>query len=106
MQRGDSGWPLDNAMKYIQEAGEGVIVLLGQVEDKDELLQHVTQYHEEDEGETKVERESSPDLRTYGIGAQILLDLDVRKMRVLSSPIRLHSLSGFGLEVVEYVEHD
>jgi 3,4-dihydroxy 2-butanone 4-phosphate synthase/GTP cyclohydrolase II len=106
MQRGDSGWPLDSAMKYIEEAGEGVIVLLGQVEDKDELLQHVTQYHEEDKGEAQVKRESIPDLRTYGVGAQILLDLDVRKMRVLSSPIRLHSLSGFGLEVVEYVDHE
>ena len=104
VRRGDSGWPLENAMKYIQAAGEGVIVLLGQVEEKDELLQRITQYHEEDEGETKVKRESSPDLRTYGVGAQILLDLDVRKMRVLSSPKRLHGLSGFGLEVVEYVE--
>ena len=106
VRRGDSGWPLENAMKYIQAAGEGVIVLLGQVEDKDELLQRITQYHEEDEGEAKVKRESSPDLRTYGIGAQILLDLDVRKMRVLSAPKRLHGLSGFGLEVVEYVERE
>jgi 3,4-dihydroxy 2-butanone 4-phosphate synthase/GTP cyclohydrolase II len=106
MHRGDSGWPLENAMKYIQEAGEGVIVLLGQVESRDDLLLRVEQYHEEDVGEIQVKRESSPDLRTYGIGAQILLDLDVRKMRVLSAPKRLHGLSGFGLEVVEYVEHD
>jgi 3,4-dihydroxy 2-butanone 4-phosphate synthase/GTP cyclohydrolase II len=43
-------------------------------------------------------------LRTYGLGAQILMDLGVRRMRVLSSsPRRMHALSGFDLEVVEYV---
>jgi 3,4-dihydroxy 2-butanone 4-phosphate synthase/GTP cyclohydrolase II len=45
-------------------------------------------------------------LRTYGIGAQILFDLGVRRMRVLSAPKRLHGISGFGLEVVEYVPCD
>ena len=44
-----------------------------------------------------------PMLRTYGIGAQILFDLGVRKMRVLSAPKRMQGISGFGLEVVEYV---
>ena len=43
-------------------------------------------------------------LRTYGIGAQILSDLGVRKMRVLSAPKRMQAISGFGLEVVEYVQ--
>jgi 3,4-dihydroxy 2-butanone 4-phosphate synthase / GTP cyclohydrolase II len=42
-------------------------------------------------------------LRTYGIGAQILSDLGVRRMRVLSAPKKMHGISGFGLEVVEYV---
>lgn len=104
VKRGDTGWPLKNAMKFIHDAGEGVIVLLGQVEDQSELLLRVCQYHDEDEGEIEVRRESNPDLRTYGVGAQILLDLDVRKMRVLSAPKRLHGLSGFGLEVVEYLD--
>jgi len=45
-------------------------------------------------------------LRTYGIGAQILSDLGVRKMRVLSAPLRMQAISGFGLEVVEYVPCD
>ena len=43
------------------------------------------------------------DLRTFGIGAQILRALGVRRMRVLSTPKHMHALSGFGLEVVEYV---
>ncbi len=44
------------------------------------------------------------DLRTIGIGAQILVDIGVQKMRVLSSPRRMHALAGFGLEIVEFVE--
>jgi 3,4-dihydroxy 2-butanone 4-phosphate synthase/GTP cyclohydrolase II len=106
MQRSDTGWPLESAMRYIHDAGEGVIVLLGQAEDQTELLQRVQQCHAEDEGVGSPKRETSPDLRTYGVGAQILLDLDVRKMRVLSAPKRMHGLSGFGLEVVDYIEHD
>jgi 3,4-dihydroxy 2-butanone 4-phosphate synthase/GTP cyclohydrolase II len=43
-------------------------------------------------------------LRTYGIGAQILRDLGVTRMRVLSAPKQMHGLSGFDLEVVEYVK--
>ena len=43
-------------------------------------------------------------LRTYGIGAQILRDLGISRMRVLSAPKQMHGLSGFGLEVVEYVD--
>ena len=48
--------------------------------------------------------ESRHTLRTYGIGAQILVDLGVRRMRVLSAPKRMQSIGGFGLEVVGY-EH-
>jgi 3,4-dihydroxy 2-butanone 4-phosphate synthase/GTP cyclohydrolase II len=43
-------------------------------------------------------------LRTYGIGAQILRDLGVRSMRVLSAPKQMHGLSAFGLEVADYVD--
>jgi 3,4-dihydroxy 2-butanone 4-phosphate synthase/GTP cyclohydrolase II len=43
-------------------------------------------------------------LRTFGTGAQILRDLGVTRMRVLSAPKQMHALSGFGLEVVEYVD--
>jgi 3,4-dihydroxy 2-butanone 4-phosphate synthase/GTP cyclohydrolase II len=106
MQRTDSSWPLKNAMRYIHDVGEGVIVLLGQTESQLDLLQRVAHYEEKDRSDVQSKCESSPDLRTYGVGAQILLDLEVRKMRVLSAPKRMHGLSGFGLEVVEYVQHD
>jgi len=48
-------------------------------------------------------RTDRSELRTYGIGAQILADLGVRRMRVMSAPKAMHGISGFDLEVVEYV---
>jgi 3,4-dihydroxy 2-butanone 4-phosphate synthase/GTP cyclohydrolase II len=50
-----------------------------------------------------VRRQDRSELRTYGIGAQILADLKVRKMRVMSAPRAMHGISGFDLEVVDYV---
>jgi 3,4-dihydroxy 2-butanone 4-phosphate synthase/GTP cyclohydrolase II len=46
------------------------------------------------------------DFRTFGVGAQILRALGVRRMRVLGAPKHMHALSGFGLEIVEYVSAD
>jgi len=106
IKRADANWPLTDAMHFIEAQGEGVIVLLGQSEGEQELIQRVQDYQDEDAGTSSAKRESSPDLRTYGLGAQILLDLGVRKMRVLSAPKRMHGLSGFGLEVVEYIGGD
>jgi 3,4-dihydroxy 2-butanone 4-phosphate synthase/GTP cyclohydrolase II len=45
-------------------------------------------------------------LRTYGVGAQIIADLGVRRMRVLSAPKIVHGIAGFGLEVVEYIPNE
>ncbi len=103
MKRIDTGWPLETAMRRIHQEGEGVIIMLNKADAQDEVVQQIKTYHMEELGDSTPKREASPDLRTYGTGAQILLDLGVRKMRVLSAPKRMHGLSGFGLEVVEYV---
>ncbi len=104
VQWDDLGWPLRNAMRRIAREG-GVVVILRQVEDPAALIQrlrgHLNSATHVDEAVT-----STAILRTYGIGAQILLDLGVKRMRVLSQPKRMHGLSGFGLEVVEYVPCD
>ncbi|MGH8336272.1 MAG: 3,4-dihydroxy-2-butanone-4-phosphate synthase, partial [Gammaproteobacteria bacterium] len=100
----DLGWPLRNALRRIASDG-GVVVILRQPEDPSMLVErlrghlHGSAKTEEDEPGTAV-------LRTYGIGAQILLDLGVKRMRVLSQPKKMHGLSGFGLEVIEYVSCD
>jgi 3,4-dihydroxy 2-butanone 4-phosphate synthase/GTP cyclohydrolase II len=102
-KREECGWPLADVLRHIAEAGSGVVVILRQHEDSDELLQRVQHYRARDLGEVSARREAGENLRTYGLGAQILLDLGVRQMRVLSAPKKMHAISGFGLEVVEYV---
>jgi len=79
-------------------------VILRLPEDSEQLLQQLKNYAAEDLGEDLPRQERGQDLRTFGIGAQILTDLGVRKMRVLSAPKKMHALSGFDLEVVEYVQ--
>ncbi len=105
IKRGDTGWPLEAAMRKIDEEGSGVIILLNTLNAHEDVVTLINEFDLEDHGQTVAKPETSPDLRTYGIGAQILVDLGVRKMRVMSAPKRMHGLSGFGLEVVEYVSN-
>lgn len=102
-QRQDCGWPLRDVMKRISDEGEGVIIILRLAEESNMLVNMIKQYSKQDNGEDFSSTDNSDELRTYGIGAQILTDLGVRKMRVLSAPKKMHALSGFGLEVTEYV---
>ncbi len=104
-QREDCGWPLRDVMKRISDEGEGVIIILRLAEESNMLVNMIKHYNKHDNGEEHSEGVHGDDLRTYGIGAQILTDLGVRKMRVMSAPKKMHALSGFGLEVTEYV-HD
>ncbi|MCO6412371.1 MAG: 3,4-dihydroxy-2-butanone-4-phosphate synthase [Thiogranum sp.] len=105
-QMQDTGWPLRDAMRRVADKGCGVIVVLGQQESPKDLVHRIQNYSEHKKSGEPVIREERHELRTYGIGAQILTDLGVRRMRVLSAPMVVHGLSGFGLEVVEYVGGD
>ena len=96
------GWPLRDAMRRIAEHGHGVVVVLRQEESARDLMRVVKGLTERAD-ETAARRERAMDLRTIGTGAQVLRALGVKRMRVLSAPKHMHGLSGFGLEVVEYV---
>jgi 3,4-dihydroxy 2-butanone 4-phosphate synthase/GTP cyclohydrolase II len=97
-------WPLKNAMQQVAKEGAGVIVVLRNHDTTREIIQRMRncQIQEEEQGESP--RSGGTHLRTFGVGAQILSDLGVGKMRVLSAPKSIHAISGFDLEVVEYVE--
>jgi len=96
-------WPLRDALKRIAGEGKGVVVILRPGEPSGALIEQVRSYHIP-EPVTESDRSSKPDeLRTYGVGAQIIADLGVRHMRVLSAPKIVHGIAGFGLDVVEYV---
>jgi 3,4-dihydroxy 2-butanone 4-phosphate synthase/GTP cyclohydrolase II len=95
-------WPLRKIMQIMEDEGEGVIVILrgnmqGNVVDR---LKELDANHEKQPDQS----DEPTHLKTYGIGAQILSDIGVTKMRVLSAPVKLHGLAGFGLEIVEYVD--
>ncbi len=103
IKRDDFGLPLRVAMAEIAREGNGMVLVLGGHEDDDHLLRRIQSEPQPDMLKSGDSRQSS-ELRTYGIGAQIIADIGVRKMRVLSAPKRMTSLAGFGLEVVEYVD--
>ncbi len=103
-KRSTSSWSLGEALRYIDREGRGIVVILRQPEPESDMLRRIRNYQLEDEGVTLPGKPTGGELRTYGIGAQILLNLGVRKMRVMSAPKHLHALSGFGLEVVEYIQ--
>lgn len=95
------GWPLRDVMQKIDDMGEGVIVFLRQSETPRKMVQNIEAIIREEH--EKHDDAHADDLRTYGIGAQILADLGIHKMKLLSAPKKFHALAGFGLEVVEYI---
>jgi 3,4-dihydroxy 2-butanone 4-phosphate synthase / GTP cyclohydrolase II len=106
--RCDCGWQLHTAMKTIAEEGAGVIVYLDQEGRGIGLLNKLKAYELQDSGADTVEANEQlgfkPDLRNYGIGAQILLDLGLHRIRALTNnPRKLIGLEGYGLIVEDRV---
>lgn len=89
-------WSTLDAMQVIAQAETGVMVLLHQQESSDMLIERIQGADEP----VRINQE----LRTYGIGSQILLDCGVGKMKLLAAPRKMPSMAGFGLEVTGYLE--
>ena len=106
--RCDCGSQLEAAMRAVAAAGEGVIVYMQQEGRGIGLLNKMKAYHLQDEGLDTVEANQklglAPDLRDYGIGAQILKDLGLHRIRFMTNNLtKVVGLQGFGLEIVERV---
>ncbi|MCL1141846.1 bifunctional 3,4-dihydroxy-2-butanone-4-phosphate synthase/GTP cyclohydrolase II [Shewanella gaetbuli] len=95
-------WPLEKAMERIANEN-GILVLLGNQEHTNDLLAKVKLFEAEDQGQAVARAPWKGTSRRVGVGSQILASLGVTSMKLLSSPKQYHSLSGFGLEVTEYI---
>ncbi len=107
-RRCDCGNQLEKAMHMVEEAGKGVILYMQQEGRGIGLLNKIKAYALQDQGCDTVEANLrlgfKPDLRDYGLGAQMLADLGVKKMRLMTNnPTKIVGLEGYGLEVVEQV---
>ncbi|CAB3746331.1 bifunctional 3,4-dihydroxy-2-butanone-4-phosphate synthase/GTP cyclohydrolase II [Paraburkholderia humisilvae] len=94
-------WTLDAAMQEIASRDLGVIVMLNCGDSKEHLVDLFKAFDQQEKAEALKRR--PVDFKTYGIGAQILRELGVGKMQVLSNPRKLGSMSGYGLEVTGFV---
>ncbi len=99
VNRSMHSWGLDTSLQYIARQGKGVAVLLNCGESAEQLLEQF---------EGKARSAQAPergrmDLRTYGVGAQILRECGVQKMQLMGQPRRLPSMAGYGLEITGYI---
>jgi 3,4-dihydroxy 2-butanone 4-phosphate synthase/GTP cyclohydrolase II len=107
-ERCDCGDQLHAAMHMVEKEGKGAIVYMRQegrgIGLKNKIKAYDLQEHGRDTVEANIELGFKPDLRDYGIGAQILVDLGIRKMRLLTNnPKKIVGLQGYGVEVVDRV---
>ena len=97
---GTHSWSIPQALAAIRDAGCGVMVLLNCAQNDEALEARIS----DRAPEARHRAGRSHDLRTYGIGAQILRDLGVGRMRLMAAPRKMPSMAGFGLEVAGYAE--
>ncbi|HKZ11128.1 MAG TPA: 3,4-dihydroxy-2-butanone-4-phosphate synthase [Rhodanobacteraceae bacterium] len=103
LEREDLGMTMTAALRRVAAEGRGVVVVLAAEETSDGVLARLNR-EMADPPETGRKTAAQREWRQLGLGAQILADLGVHRLRVLGTPRKLVGLSGFGLEVVEYVE--
>lgn len=98
---GQTGWNMHRVLEELASSDAGVVIILGQDYVSNHMQAMIEDYFS---GKRRPINSGAPAYRNIGTGSQILRELGVKKMRLLSSPMRFNALSGFDLEIVEYVE--
>ncbi len=96
------GMPLDPVLADINRQGRGLALILGYDEDDDTRMSTLMQTRSDDQPPKHVD-DPSHELRSYGIAAQIIASLGIRRMAVYGAPKRFTALDGFGLEITDYI---
>ena len=91
-------WPPLKALEIISKSPNGVIIFLNYQESQNKISDILEAIN--------IPRDNSNDLRNYGIGSQILVDIGVKKMKLLASPRKMPSMIGYGLQVTEFIENN
>jgi len=99
-----STWMLHKALACVARERHGVVVILDQEETTADMLSRIRHLQRREQSLELVTPRDTQELRTYGLGSRILADLGVGKMRVLGNAMKAPGLSGFGLEIVEYID--
>ena len=97
-------WPIRDVMKRLSKEENGIVVILSNQLEADTMLAQIDKLENSKLSSEKNKR-SDKDFRIIGLGSQILSDLGVKKMIVMGSLKRYHAISGFGLEIVDYMDH-
>ncbi len=105
IQSAAHSWTIDKALAKIKKASSGVVVLLNAQGSIDRLFSRLAAWEQKEDDESLKVPERY-DLRTYGIGAQILRDLNVGKMRLLAVPRKMPSMAGYSLTVTGYESNE
>ncbi|GAB5450296.1 MAG: bifunctional 3,4-dihydroxy-2-butanone-4-phosphate synthase/GTP cyclohydrolase II [Halioglobus sp.] len=100
----DSGWSYRRAMQRVAEEGKGAVVLLGQAVDTEQQLAEVLQFPDAPQLASPGSSQIGQNYRVIGTGSQILKRLGIGKMRLMSAPLHFNALSGFNLEVTDFVQ--
>ena len=97
-KKSQHSWPPLKALEAINKAPNGVIIFLNYQESHNKISDILETIN--------IPRDNSNDLRNYGIGSQILVDIGVKKMKLLASPRKMPSMIGYGLQVTEFIENN
>ena len=99
-----TGWSYRRCMEHIANTGNGVVVLIGQEQTQEDALAEVVQFPEPATITSGASTAGIQNYRVIGTGSQVLKRLGVGKMRLMSAPIHFNALSGFNLEVTDFIQ--
>jgi 3,4-dihydroxy 2-butanone 4-phosphate synthase/GTP cyclohydrolase II len=106
VREGPRSWSVDRALARVAEEGSGVVVILAGTEGPEDTLERFELFPDTPTFNRSLRADGSSVYHSVGLGSQILRDLGIRRMRLMSFPTRYNAISGFDLEIVEYITDD